>query len=69
MRERRSFDRGIESRSTNEPHCDLLSSETLARYLTWSLPKTDLGTVEAHLQRCDECWAVLDRAGKLFGEN
>jgi hypothetical protein len=66
MRERRSVDRGIEGRRTNVPYCDVLPSETLARYLTRSIAKGERGAVEAHLQGCDECWAILESAYKLF---
>ncbi len=66
MRERRSADRGIDSRRIYEPRCDVLASETLARYLTRSIAKPELGLVEAHLKGCDECWAVLESTYKLF---
>lgn len=66
MRERRSADRGIDARRGNDLHCDALPSVTLARYLTSALPKDDRGAVDAHLQGCDECRALLDSADKLL---
>lgn len=66
MRERRTVDLGIEGRRANAPRCDLLASETLARYLMRSIAKDEIGLVEAHLKGCDECWAVLESTYKLF---
>ena len=66
MRERRSADRGIEARRLNSSRCEVLPSETLARYLTSSIGKSDRVSVEAHLQDCHECWAVLDSTYKLL---
>jgi hypothetical protein len=69
MRDRRTADRGIESRRINAPQCDVLGSEMLARYLTRTIPKADLGPVDAHLQGCEECWAVLVSTYKLFASH
>jgi hypothetical protein len=69
MRERRTADRGIESRRVNAPQCDVLASETLAQYLMRSISKSELGLVEAHLKGCDECWAVLVSTYKLFASH
>ena len=69
MRERRSIDRGVEARRLNEPYCEVLSSATLARYLVRTLPKAANGTVEGHLQVCDDCWAVLENAYKLLSSH
>ena len=66
MRERRSVDRGIEGRRVIEPCCEVLASETLARYLTRAIGKADRGAVEAHLKGCDDCWAILESTYKLF---
>lgn len=66
MRERRTVDRGIESRRANEPRCDVLASEMLARYLTRAIDRADRGAVETHLKGCDDCWAVLESTYKLF---
>ena len=67
MRERRSLpNRGIEARRSDAPHCDVLPSEVLARYLTRSISKGDRGAVEAHLQGCGECWIVLESTYKLL---
>jgi hypothetical protein len=64
--ERRSVDRGIEARRTSAPLCDVLPSETLARYLTRSISKGERAAVEAHLQGCADCWNVLESVYKLF---
>jgi hypothetical protein len=66
MRERRTADRGIESRRINAPQCDVLASETLARYLMRTISKDDVGFVDEHLQDCDECWTALVSTYKLF---
>jgi hypothetical protein len=68
MPERRSADRGIEARRVNPPRCEVLPSETLARYLTSMIAKRDRVIVEAHLQHCHECWAVLDSTYKLLAD-
>ena len=67
--ERRSVDRGIEARRTSAPLCDVLPSETLARYLTQSIGTGERGAVEAHLQGCAECWAVIESAYMLFASH
>lgn len=66
MRERRTEDRGLNSRRPSAPHCSELGSETLAAYMMRSISKADLPVVEAHLQGCDECWAVLESTYRLF---
>jgi hypothetical protein len=67
--ERRSVDRGIDARRTSAPLCDVLPSETLARYLTRSIGAGERGAVEAHLQGCAECWTVVESACKLFSSH
>lgn len=64
MRERRSIDLGIDRRRLG-PHCKVLSSETLARYLTRVADRTERTTVEKHLDVCEECWAVLEATYRL----
>lgn len=64
MRERRSADHGIDRRRLG-PHCEVLSSETLARYLTRAVTRTERTTVEQHLHVCEDCWAVLEATYRL----
>jgi len=64
MRERRSADLGIESRRLG-PHCEVLSSETLARYLTRAANRSERTAVEQHLHVCEDCWAILEATYRL----
>lgn len=66
MRERRTVDRGIESRRTIVPQCNVLDSETLARYLMRAIDRKDVSKVETHLEGCDDCWATLESTYRLF---